>query len=152
MATGDADTLFLDTNVLVYANVASAPLHAEALETIRSRHRSGADLWTSRQVLHEYLAVLSRPQTFTRPRPVTTLVERVRYFESRFRIAEDGRRVTAQPLALMEQFPIGGKQVHDANIVATMLVYGVPRLLTANESDFTRFACLVTMEPLVAMT
>jgi hypothetical protein len=28
MATGDADTLFLDTNVLVYANVASAPLQA----------------------------------------------------------------------------------------------------------------------------
>jgi len=36
MATGNADALFLDTNVLVYANVAGAPLHAEALETIRS--------------------------------------------------------------------------------------------------------------------
>jgi len=38
MATGDADALFLDTNVLVYANVAHAPLHAEALEAIHARH------------------------------------------------------------------------------------------------------------------
>ena len=28
MATGDADTLFLDTNVLAYGNVASVPLQA----------------------------------------------------------------------------------------------------------------------------
>ncbi len=152
MATGDADALFLDTNVLVYANVADAPLHAEALEAIQARHRSGMALWTSRQVLREYLAALSRPQTFTRPRPVTTRVERVRYFESRFRVAEDGPQVTTQLRALMEQAPVGGKQVHDANIVATMLVYGVRRLLTANPSDFARFAALVTVAPLVAST
>jgi len=103
-------------------------------------------------VLREYLAALSRPQPFTRRRPVTTLVERARYFESRFRVAEDGPQVTTQLLALMEQAPIGGKQVHDANIVATMLVYGVRRVLTANPSDFARFAALVTVAPLVAST
>jgi len=48
----------------------------------------------------------------------------------------------------MQELHIGGKQVHDANIVATMLVYGIPRLLTANPSDFARFAHLLTVEPL----
>ena len=35
---------------------------------------------------------------------------------------------------------MGGKQVHDANIVATMLAYGERRLLTFNIRDFRRFA------------
>jgi predicted nucleic acid-binding protein len=148
MVTGAAEALFLDTNVLIYANVASAPRHADALEAIRAHHRSGAELWTSRQVLREYLAALSRPQTFTSPRPVATLIERGRYFESRFQVAEDGPQVTARLLELMGQLSIGGKQVHDANIVATMQAHGVIRLLTANPVDFARFRHLVTVVPL----
>ena len=46
----------------------------------------------------------------------------------------------------MGSYPIGGKQVHDANIVATMLVYGIPCLLTHNARDFERFGDMVTVE------
>ncbi|MEH2170887.1 MAG: hypothetical protein V7K41_30400 [Nostoc sp.] len=48
----------------------------------------------------------------------------------------------------MEEIFSGGKQVHDANIVATMLVYGIPQLLTHNTSDFARFSGLITVLPL----
>jgi predicted nucleic acid-binding protein len=34
---------------------------------------------------------------------------------------------------------VAGRQVHDANIVATMLAHGETRLLTMNRSDFRRF-------------
>jgi predicted nucleic acid-binding protein len=151
MATGDANPVFVDTNVLVYANVARAPLHAEALTAIRTYHQAGATICTSRQVLREYLAVLSRPQSFTSPRPVATLIERVQYFESRFLVLEDGSQVTMHLLTLLEQLSIGGKQVHDANIVATMRAYGIGRLLTANVGDFARFAHLITLLPLEAV-
>ena len=40
---------------------------------------------------------------------------------------------------------VGGKQVHDANIVATMLARGVTRLLTFNAADFRRFEPLVEL-------
>lgn len=148
MATGVADALMVDTNVQVYASVAGAPLHVVALQSLEEHYRSGTEIWTSRQILREYLAVLSRPQSFTRPVPVSILVESVRYLETRYRVAEDGPEVTDQLLALMERFPTGGKQVHDANIVATMLVHGIGRLLTANPSDFARFAGLVAVLPL----
>ena len=49
---------------------------------------------------------------------------------------------------VMEEIPSGGKQVHDANIVATMLVYGIPQLFTHNTSDFARFSGLITVLPL----
>jgi predicted nucleic acid-binding protein len=145
MVTAGDDRVFLDTNVLVYANVAESPLHASALKAIQTQYDSGAELWTSRQVLREFLTVLTRPQAFLDPRPVTTTIERVRYFEARFRIAEDNALVTKLLLRLMEQIPTGGRQVHDANIVATMQAYGLRRLVTHNIADFSRFSSLVTV-------
>jgi len=37
----------------------------------------------------------------------------------------------------------GGKQVHDATIVATMRAHGATRRLTFNAADFRRFAPLI---------
>jgi hypothetical protein len=34
---------------------------------------------------------------------------------------------------------LAGRQVHDANIVATMLAHGEDRLLTMNRGDLRRF-------------
>ncbi|BAY37984.1 hypothetical protein NIES2111_23270 [Nostoc sp. NIES-2111] len=56
--------------------------------------------------------------------------------------------VTERLLTLMAEIPSGAKQVHDANIVATMLVYGIPKLLTHNTTDFARFSELITVLPL----
>ena len=49
----------------------------------------------------------------------------------------------------MSTITIGGKQVHDANIVATMQAHGLRRLLTHNTADFARFGALIQVEPLV---
>ena len=100
-------------------------------------------------MLREYLAVLSRPQTFTPAISATQLVQQVRAFQSQFQIAEDSAAVTANLLNLLASIPIGGKQVHDANIVATMQAAGIPRLLTHNTADFARFASVITLVALV---
>lgn len=152
MTNGGGNRIFLDTNVLVYANAERAPLHQTALQTIQHLAAEGSELWISRQVLREYLATLSRPQEFSNPLLAAELIADVHYFQSRFRVAEDGSHVTEQLLKLLEQITIGGKQVHDANIVATMLAHGIPSLLTHNTDDFTRFSGLITVLPLEAST
>jgi predicted nucleic acid-binding protein len=151
MATTAADPVFVDTNILVFANTATAPFHSEAQAALQSIAAPGTELWISRQILREYLATLSRPQSFTRPVPVATRVVDVIRFQSQFRIAEDGPAVTANLLGLLATIPIGGKQIHDANIVATMQTYGLRRLLTHNTADFARFGAIIQVEPL-AMT
>lgn len=50
-----AEPIFIDTNILVYANVASAPFHVEALTTVLDYWKNGNVLWVSRQVLREFL-------------------------------------------------------------------------------------------------
>jgi predicted nucleic acid-binding protein len=144
----DSPRVFVDTNILVYAASLGAPLHHQASKEIQKRYESGQDLWVSRQVLREYLASLSRSQTFSRPKPVQELTSDIRYFLKTFRIAEEGPAVTEKLLELMEGRKVGGKQIHDANIVATMLVHGIPALLTHNGDDFTRFSDMIQVIPL----
>lgn len=40
------------------------------------------------------------------------------------------------------------KPIHDANIVATMLAFGVRRLLTQNVADFRRYEPQIEILPL----
>lgn len=43
---------------------------------------------------------------------------------------------------------MSGKQIHDANIVATMIAYRIEYLLTHNVVDFERFTSLIHILPL----
>src|ERR687885_2616015 len=149
MVSGDDNPVFLDTNILVYARATQSPFHQAALQAIQRLDNSGVKVWISRQVLREDLATLTRPQLFTNPLPIDRLIEDIRLFQTQFRVAEDDLQVTERLLMLMEQVPIGGRQVHDANIVATMQAYGIGQLLTHNVADFNRFAELITVLPLV---
>lgn len=127
MATGAVDALFIDTNVLVYATVPPAPLCAAAKAKLAAERAAGHELWISRQIVCEFLSALSRPQTFTPPLAPAILAKEVAAFQAHFIIAEDDAVITANLLGLLTSIPIGGKQVHDANIVATMQRYGVHR-------------------------
>ena len=105
MTSADVESLFLDTNVLVYANVAQAPLHQLALQTIQAYDAGGRQLWISRQIIREYLATVTRPQTFATAMPMGLAVARARYFQQRFHVAEETADVTTRLLTLLEQVP-----------------------------------------------
>ncbi len=140
--------VFIDTNILIYANLALSPFHVQAIQRLQALVEQGIELWISRQTLREYLAGMTRRGDLTGEIPVSSLVVDVQYFAKSFRLAEDNSQVTERLLTLMEEISSGGKQVHDANIVATMLVYGIPQLLTHNTGDFARFSELITVLPL----
>lgn len=146
-----AKSIFVDTNVLVYANLAASPFHDQAVKQLNTLSEQGHTVWISRQVLREYLASMTRREQLTGNIPVAPLLEDVRRFSEHFHLAEDSEAVTARLLVLMEQIPIGGAQVHDANLVATMQVYGITHLLTHNLKDFERFTGLITVLPLVEL-
>lgn len=141
--------VFVDTNVLVYARLALSPFNLAATNYLDRLTQDGVELWISRQVLREYLATMTRPGMVSTPLPPGVLVSDVRYFSQHLRVAEDGPAVMAELLSLLQTIPVGGKQVHDANLVATMRAHGIGRLLTHNTADFTRYAHLITVLPLI---
>lgn len=144
----DSEPIFVDTNVLIYANLALSPFHNAATDALYLLDAAGAQVWISRQVLREYLAGMTRPGALTGTISPADLVADIRSFSEHFFVAEDGPSVTDELIGLFIAVPMAGKQVHDANIVATLLANGIHRLLTHNVDDFKRFAKLIHIEPL----
>jgi len=143
---------FVDTNVLIRSLTTTAPLHHEADALLKRVRGEDAELWISRQVIREYIAQSTRPQAYQKPLPVEQLLQRVESMETLYTVADDTAEVTTHLLALLREHPAGGKQVHDVNIVATMLAYGIDTLLTHNVEDFRRFESKITIVPLVKET
>jgi predicted nucleic acid-binding protein len=139
--------VFLDTNVLIYWSTPISPFHSDATVAVASLRSAGKLQWISRQIIREYLSGMTRP-SITPPVPMSQLINNVLVFQNDFLLAEDGPPVTTELLQLLSQIPCGGKQVHDANIVATMRVHGIPNLLTNNPGDFARFGHLINVIPL----
>jgi len=133
---------FVDTNVLVYATATSAPFRDRARAAL-VRLAADEQLSVSRQILREYVAVMTRPQTWGRALSLAEAMTDAAVFERRFTVLEDGQPVWDQLMDLSRLYSFGGRQVHDANVVATMLAHGERRLLTFNEADFRRFTPLI---------
>ena len=130
---------FIDTNVLVYAATGGSPFERRSREAVARAAADGA-VSVSRQILREYLAVMTRQQTWGKPLSIQAAVTDTALFSQRFTVLEDGPPVWDRLMQLARRHPFGGRQVHDANIVATMLAHGERRLLTFNDADFRRFA------------
>lgn len=94
--------VFLDTNILVYANLALSPFHQQAVQKLQQLDSQGVELWISRQTLKEYLSVMTRRGDLTGEIPIESLVADIHFFQTRFRVAEDGRQVTEKLLTLIE--------------------------------------------------
>lgn len=147
MAKMEDNHLFIDTNILVFANVLESPIHEAALSAITVAQEQGRILWISRQVIREYLMVMTRPQAFENLSK-SIVLDQIKAFRKHFNIADDTSTVTDHLQTLMADFKFGGKQVHDANIVASMLAYNIPSLLTHNVKDFKRFDKIIMLETL----
>lgn len=130
---------FVDTNVFVYASLPPAPAHHLAVEALRRLATTNEECWVSRQVVREYLATLTRPQLGLVPEPAAAIQRRLAVLHRGVKVADETEPVAMKLFDLLHRYAVGGKQVHDANIVATMLVHGIPRLLTANPGDFRRY-------------
>ena len=93
----------------------------------------------SRQVVPEYLSVLTRPHDWPIAITRADALNNVNGLIGSFDIFEDGPRVTGSLVALCRKVSVGGQQIHDANIVATMLTHGAHKLLTFNFANFSRY-------------
>jgi predicted nucleic acid-binding protein len=131
--------VFVDTNILLRAFHETMPEHEKAKALIDKMMDEDVEFWISRQIIREYLVQATHPRTFEIPLTMEQVLGQLETIQSLFRIADETAAVTTQLLSLLKVYPTGGKQIHDANIVATMLVYGIDTLLTINVADLKRF-------------
>jgi predicted nucleic acid-binding protein len=135
---------FVDTNIILRAHHREMDNHQAALALLDRMWDNNVELWISRQIIREYLVQVSNNRNKVMLNS-KAMIAQMDMLQSTFHVADETLAVTAKLRELIDRFPTGGKQVHDANIVATMIIYNINTLLTSNLSDLERFDTLVTL-------
>lgn len=137
--------VFVDTNILLRAVLTEIEWHTEADALLKRMLREDAELWISGQIIREFIVQATHPKTLKIPLTIQEVIHEIALIEQLFHVADETSAVRAKLLSLLQTYPTQGKQIHDANIVATMLVNNIDTLLTINVDDFKRFADIITL-------
>lgn len=136
----------LDTNVLLAATDRRRKEHQDALTIVQEWPENGTALYLSGQIVREYLAVATRPMAQNGlGMDQASALSNARGFQDRMTVLADDDAVLDRLYFLLTNVTCGGKQVHDANVVATMLAHGIGSIITANLDDFARFTRYVSL-------
>jgi predicted nucleic acid-binding protein len=148
MEMKDVKRLFVDTNILVFSTNELSEWCQPAQKILHEARQLGIDLTISSQILREYLAAATRINITGKALPLTKILENIRVFRNEFTVIDDSSFVLDTLIDILKTVVAAGKQVHDANIVATMQAHQVHHLLTHNTADFERFSDFITTLPL----
>ena len=134
------DRVMLDTNVLIAATDEGRAEHRDALMVVNDWAAGHTELCTSGQILREYLTVATRPAAKNGlGLNLPDALGNVHAIRERTTLLAEDAKVAGRLLSLLADVECRGKQVHDANVVATMLVHGVRTVVTMDMEDFARF-------------
>ena len=139
----------IDSNILIRWVKRDSADYAVVGNAVKRIVDSGLVLCYTSQNLGQFCNVLTRPADRNgygfRPEQAEQRAEDV---ETAFRLLPDSPAVHTVWRQLLTAHRISGVQVHDARLVASMLVHQVPRILTYNTRDFQRFGMITAIHPL----
>jgi predicted nucleic acid-binding protein len=132
----------LDTGILLRLIDKQDPRHALVNAALGVLGNRGESLVITTQNLAEFCNVATRPVANNglgmTPNDALDLIEHE--IEPICSALAEPAAVYAELKRLIATYGVLGKQVHDARLVAMMLVWQVENLLTLNDRDFQRYA------------
>jgi predicted nucleic acid-binding protein len=145
-----AGELYLvDSNILMRWAQHEDASYTTIRESIKRLAFSRAVPCYTSQNLGEFWNVLTRPANRNGYGQTPEQADiRANEVEARFRLLPDSPAIQQEWRKLLVSHHVSGVQVHDARLVAAMLVYGVKRILTRNSKDFVRFDEIEAVHPL----
>ena len=133
--------VLVDTNILIAITSRRSPGYPDVEAAVKILRQQNTQLVISSQNAIEYWAVCTRPAEHN---GFGLSIERAQnelsYIERNYSVIKDLPAVYEAWRGLVSSHEISGRQVHDARLIAVMLVYGIDRILTLNGADFRRFA------------
>ena len=98
--------MFIDTNVLVNSRIPDAPDHRAVRASLERAFRDPEPLRISRQVIREYLSVVTRGQTWSVGISREDALDDVSRLIRSFEVLEDGPLVTEALVGLCRTLPL----------------------------------------------
>lgn len=120
-----ADPRMIDTNVLIYSTVAGNPWHTNARQWLADLQDAGHPLCVSPQIVREFLVVLTRGEVFSQTFTPAKALDTFAALRPSLVILPETLQAFEQLLSLVRHYDVKGKAIHDAQIVANMLVHDV---------------------------
>lgn len=140
--------VLVDTNVLIYATLASDPRHGAARQVLALRHRPEVELFVSVQNLAEMYPNLTGSKN--QP-PDSPAVAREKILSlSRLRgltVLPLTLETTRQALDLCVEGNVTRQRYFDRQLASLMLREAIPVILTENLGDFTEIAGITPLNP-----
>lgn len=151
MKTTSKTKIFIDTNILFYANNPSDAFGAQAIARINELAENDNMLIISTQIIREYTAATLRNAQFHKlPMEATikTVLNNIATFRRDFTVLIEQADILDNWLSLLPQITTS-KDVFDFNIAATLKSEGIHHILTHNINDFSKFSSWLTVLPLL---
>jgi predicted nucleic acid-binding protein len=134
------NSYLIDSNILLRISRRDDrdyPIVAHALERLL---RGDAALYYTHQNIAEFWNVWTRPvRNNGFGLTGETAAREIMKFESMMEFAADSGAIYGKWRQIVRDYAVTGVQVHDARLVAAMLIHGIPNLLTLNVADFARY-------------
>jgi predicted nucleic acid-binding protein len=151
MKTVSKTQIFIDTNILFYANNPSDAFGSQAISRINECVAADNTLIISTQIIKEYTAVTLRNAQFHKlpfETALQTVLNNIAIFRREFIVVGEKTDNLDNWIALLPQITTS-KDVFDFNIAATLRSEGISHILTHNVSDFKKFSNWLTVLPLI---
>ena len=138
----------VDTNVLLRLIQQSDPMYADARRAASTLLRQENQLSIIAQNLIEFWAVATRPKVNNGlGLSLAETAAHIKTFQLTFILLPDTPDIFPEWQRLVEVHEVSGRQVHDARLVAAMLVHGATHLLSFNDADFKRYNEITVVNP-----
>jgi len=133
-------SILVDTNILLRRAQPTHPNHVMAVESVARLLAAGEAVYFTFQNIAEFWNVATRPVAKNGLGfPVALVLSEVRKIERLLTLLRDSAAVYSEWKRLVVAQDVRGVKVHDAKLVATMSVHRIPKILTFNTDDFSRY-------------
>jgi predicted nucleic acid-binding protein len=137
-----------DTNCSFRRIMPGDALYSVVTAAFDHLHGRGDTVYTTPQILVEYQALATRPISANglglSPNVAS---QQARLLESFFPMLPEMPEIYQHWRTLVDKYQVQGRQVYDARLVAVMITYRIPNLLTFNTTHFTRFSEINVFSP-----
>jgi len=130
----------VDTNILVYAHREEMPLHAQALDRLRTLVEGNTPWALPSFCIGEFVRVVTHPRVFHPPTPLETALDFLDQVlgSPAARMLVPGATFPALFAEACRAGAVQGNLAFDAQLVAVCRAHGVAEILT-EDRDFARF-------------
>jgi predicted nucleic acid-binding protein len=133
-------SILIDTNVLLRFADSSQPEHQHVWKVVHKLFEEGHEIVTTFQNCAEFWNVATRPKRYNgfgiehdEAKGMLQLIERL------FPLLWHDEESYQKWRDIVTDYDVSGVQVHDAKLIALMLIRGVEQILTFDDQDFNRY-------------